>query len=115
MRNGKELVAQGYRQLSRAYRMVGRLPEGKTGLEALAEHDPRLAADFKARAEDWATEHYLRTYARGEPEILELSDEEFKDFYQAKNGTPTKLDPRKVREQSQHPSHGEVGRKEDAP
>ena len=32
----KGLYKQGFRQVSRKYRMVARLPEGKTGLEALA-------------------------------------------------------------------------------
>jgi hypothetical protein len=36
----RELIAAGYEQVSAKYRHVARLPEGMTGIEALAMHDP---------------------------------------------------------------------------
>ena len=75
----KDLYKQGFRQVSRKYRMVARLPEGKTGLEALAEVDPRLAKDMLDRMNNAAAEQYLRCYAKP-PYVLTLSVEEFDEF-----------------------------------
>ena len=59
--------------------MVARLPEGKTGLEALAEVDPRLAKNMLDRMNNAAAEQYLRCYAKP-PYVLNLSVEEFDEF-----------------------------------
>ena len=34
---GQQLVAQGYMQISRKYRLFARIPDGKTGKQALLE------------------------------------------------------------------------------
>jgi hypothetical protein len=75
-----DLIKQGYEQISRKYRMLGRLPEGKTGLEALREVDPRLAQHFLDNANNAAKDQYIRCYTRGEPYRIELTREEFDEF-----------------------------------
>ncbi len=64
----QRLIDEGWCQTSSKYRLVSRLPEGKTGREALAEASDR---------EEWATcmgessagDYYLRTYAKGDLEM----------------------------------------------
>jgi hypothetical protein len=75
-----ELLAKGYQQISRKYRHVARLPEGKTGLQALMEVDPLLAKRMLDSAESYAKEHYLRVHAKDK---LTLSEEEFEAFKKA--------------------------------
>jgi hypothetical protein len=75
----RELVAAGYQSISNKYRLVARLPEGKTGLEALAMVNPDLAAHFLENANLSAARQFMRVYAK-EPERLELNAEEFKAF-----------------------------------
>ena len=71
----------GYRQLSRKYRHVGKLPEGKTGLQCLREADPALAAHFERNLEEMCADWYLRIYAReGDGCVEALSVEEFEEF-----------------------------------
>ena len=53
------LILVGFEQVSRKYRTLARLPLGKTGLEALAEVDPDLAAQFLRNANRMAAEQYL--------------------------------------------------------
>jgi hypothetical protein len=78
------LIATGFKQVSRKYRKLARIPAGKTGLEALAEVAPDLAAHFLAQAQERAADHYRSRYATGE-DAVELSDEDFKE-YLAKTG-----------------------------
>lgn len=81
MKTGKELVDAGYFQTSRAYRLVAKLPEGKSAIDALAAHDPRMAAHFLSIAERAARGHYLRgRYAEADGNSLALTEEEFADF-----------------------------------
>lgn len=84
MRNIDQLIAQGYIQVSRRYRIVARLPEGKTGLEALREVDPRLVQEMLDRVERDATDMYLRVHATP-AEKLNLSETEFEAFLERKN------------------------------
>lgn len=74
-----DLLKQGYVQISRRYRIVARLPRGKTGLEALEEADPALVEDWLASLEERATEQYLRVYAPNELKET-LTEEEFNAF-----------------------------------
>jgi hypothetical protein len=73
-----DIVAQGYEQVSRKYRIVARLPEGKTGLEALAEVDPELAKHMLDEVNLEAGRHYMRVHARHTQ--LSLTWEEFNEF-----------------------------------
>ena len=74
-----ELIRNGFEQVSRKYRTLARLPPGKTGLEALAEVYPDLAAHFLRNANRIAAEQYLRCYAKGEDKI-ELTRDEFNEY-----------------------------------
>ncbi|HUU88151.1 MAG TPA: hypothetical protein VMX17_10415 [Candidatus Glassbacteria bacterium] len=76
----KQMLADGYRQLSRKYRHIGKLPKGKTGLQALREVDPSLAKSFENRMEEWATDQFLRVYGQQAGCIVTLSHEEFNEF-----------------------------------
>jgi hypothetical protein len=75
-----ELIAGGFKQVSRKYRHLARLPPGKTGLEALAEVDPRLAAHFLARANESAEMMFLRVHHADGPDHVTLTVEEFKEY-----------------------------------
>jgi hypothetical protein len=79
MRNIDELIAQGYEQTSRKYRIVARLPPGKTGLEALAEVDPGLAANILRNANEQAAQQFRRVHAQGEDQLT-LTWGEFNEF-----------------------------------
>lgn len=78
-----ELVAAGYKQVSRKYRLVARLPEGKTGMEALEAHAPDTARNFRRMAEEMAASQYLRIYADRDGNQVELTPEEFEEFRKA--------------------------------
>jgi hypothetical protein len=79
-RSGADLVRMGYHQISRKDRMVARLPEGKTGLEALTEVDPGMARTYFDNMTRVTTDHYLRVYGK---DTLELTEAEFEDFRNA--------------------------------
>lgn len=55
-----DLIARGCIQLSRKYRTLGFLPEGKTGLQALSEVAPERAKELLARINKQAAEVFLR-------------------------------------------------------
>lgn len=94
---GAELVEAGYFQTSRKYRMVGRVPPGKTARDALYEasmaetlkHDlkPEMIEYWRGAHRKWvemlgevsSTDQYIRVYARGE-DSLTLTAEEFENF-----------------------------------
>lgn len=74
------LIAAGWYQVSRRFRHLARLPEGKTGVEALI--DARLASIGGVRPDFWpgevrrwaeslgeasAADHFMRVYARYTP------------------------------------------------
>jgi hypothetical protein len=68
----RALIRAGYYQVSRKWRSIAKLPEGKTGIEALTEVSgrPEWAA---ALGEGRAGDHYLRCYAKKQRELpLEL-------------------------------------------
>jgi hypothetical protein len=75
----EQLIAEGFEQVSRRYRRLARLPYGKTGLEALAEVDPELAAHMLDSVNRRAAEQYMRVYAKDD-EKIELNAEEFDEY-----------------------------------
>lgn len=81
------LVAEGYKQTSRKFRHVARLPRGKSGLEALKEADPEGYAHIMDNAERQAADTYRRIHARG-PDKLSLTVEGFEAFRKA-GGEPS--------------------------
>ena len=78
-RRAAELIAAGFVQTSRKYRMLARVPAGMTPLEALRQVDPDTAASLEKRMQEWCAEHYRRCFARGDDSVT-LSIEEFAAF-----------------------------------
>lgn len=78
-----ELVRLGYCQVSRKFRSVARLPEGKTGIEALADASRDLVW-ARTLGEEHAAEQFRRVYAIYAPAeqrlILILTREVFDAF-----------------------------------
>ena len=91
-----DLIAAGFQQVSRKYRMLARLPPGMTGLEALATVDPQLAAHMLLNANRQAAEQYMRVYAKG-PDQVTLTEHEF-DEYLGKTGRGVPTRPALVQE-----------------
>ncbi len=91
-RNIPALVAQGYKQVSRKYRMVAGLPEGKTGLEALKEADPEKYADLMTRVEEMAADRYRTYCADKNGHRLTLTWEEFNEFLTLTGRKPLPLE-----------------------
>jgi len=76
----EEMIAQGYQQTSSKYRIIARLPPGKTAVEALRDVSPHDYAMIVARIEQQCASTYRRTYAAKEGNELVLSPEEFAAF-----------------------------------
>ena len=74
-----DLIAAGFQQTSRRFRMLARMPAGMTGLQALATVDPNLAARLQQHAEETAAEHYRRVYAPPADQVT-LTPAEFDEF-----------------------------------
>lgn len=72
------LIDQGYMQVSHKYRSLAKLPEGMTGLEALAKFAPDFHKDLVRRMEAQARSQFLRVYSK--EESIELTQEEFAVF-----------------------------------
>lgn len=83
---GAQLVKEGWKQTSRKYRMIARIPEGYTAIEALKESDPKAAEDLLRRLNQWAANSFRRL---GRPSdkfkdcFRELDEETFKAFRKA--------------------------------
>lgn len=75
-----DLLAQGAEQMSRKYRLVARLPEGMTALEALKDRDMPLYERVMADAERRARELYRLHVAKRYGDYFELSVAEFNEF-----------------------------------
>lgn len=78
-----------YFQTSRAYGYVHRLPEGKTGMQALRESGGQRCDDEKwlrGLGEQACGEHYLRMYA-SESDRIVLTLEEFAYYRSVGGGT----------------------------
>lgn len=82
MRDVKALILQGYYQVSRSYRQIAKLPDGKTGRQLLAEmpaykHMTTNPGLNSASLDDF----WLRLFAFQDPEhSLTLTVEEFAEF-----------------------------------
>lgn len=77
----EELKQRGAVQLSRRYRLVAVLPEGKTGLQCLREARPHTAAMLEERLERWAKDMYLNSAHAVESGCqIELTYEEFNEW-----------------------------------
>lgn len=75
----KTLIDSGFQQISRKYRMLARVPEGMTGVEAMRRASPAFVANLEANMERMCADQYMRCYARAD-EKIELSIEEFTEF-----------------------------------
>lgn len=82
----RRLVDEGYRQVSRKFRHVARLPDGMTGLEALRSVDPDLHDRMMQRMEEEAADHFRRVHASEQGLWLTLTTEEFDAFRRAATG-----------------------------
>ena len=86
------LIVGGWYQVSRRWRTLARLPDGKTGIQALAEAaDGEVARDSrdwaKMLGERQAGDHFLRVYARGMGLWREVSADVFREFRNLGGGT----------------------------
>ena len=79
----KDLIARGYKQVSRASQTIARLPEGETALEALKRSDPCAYRRIIEDAERLAADYYRRMLASEEGNTRTLSVEEFAAFKKA--------------------------------
>lgn len=79
----RRLVAEGYHQVSRAYREVARLPEGKTGKEALLEVG---WTDTDGMLEWHAADQFRRVYAQSRGLVRQLTRSEFEWFKRLTRG-----------------------------
>lgn len=77
--NAKEAIRLGYYQVSRKHRMVARLPDGKTGVQALAEASGR--PDWaRMLGETNAGDQFLRCYTDRGGLCVTLDRETFEEF-----------------------------------
>ena len=80
----RQLIREGYRQVSRKHRIVARLPDGKTGRQALTEAiDRREDSTWIRRLSERAAQsQFLRVYAvyTGDPLWLTLDKDTFDAF-----------------------------------
>lgn len=72
----KELIASGYQSISNQHKMLARLPEGKTGVQLLAEKAP----SWLRRWEEMATSHYMRVHAIQDGNSITVDPETFAAF-----------------------------------
>ena len=82
--SARALIADGWFQVSRKYRTVARLPEGKTGKEALLESSRRSVPDaprwVACLSERDAADYWGRVHARAASLWLELDVATFAAF-----------------------------------
>lgn len=80
----RSLILAGYEQVSRAYGIVARLPEGRTGVEALAEaangNHPNAISWAMQLGERQAASHFRRVYANTKGPCLTLSARDLSRF-----------------------------------
>lgn len=96
------LIDEGWFQVSRKFRHLARLPEGKTGIEALIEaclksigrgsHSEYWPTEIKRWAEDMgegpAADHFMRCYASAIPGLTCTVDRDiFEAFRRLGGGT----------------------------
>jgi hypothetical protein len=80
------IIDQGFKQVSRRYRTVTRIPPGMTGLEALRSWSPEQYDQFMTGVQRQAADMYRRMCPTAEK--LELGVEEFNAFLLANNTGP---------------------------
>lgn len=56
----RTLIAQGYKQISARYRILARLPEGKTGINALVEAEMAAWQRRGSIKPDYWPDHYVK-------------------------------------------------------
>lgn len=78
----QELIDEGWYQVSRRWRTVARLPDGKTGVQALTEAETRRDAEKWAKmlGEGSAGDHFLRCHANKDGLWKELDVPTFAAF-----------------------------------
>lgn len=72
---------------SNKYRIITRLPEGKTAAAALKDASPSTYANFVHQFEAACLSQYLRCYAPAEDKLV-LTDAEFDEFKRAGGQSP---------------------------
>ena len=82
-RSVRELIDVGYMQVSSKYRILARVPPGKTALEALDDISPKEAVRVRAQCERTARGQVLRLNSRKEDRV-ELTPAEFAEFKRLK-------------------------------
>lgn len=80
IRFARQLVEDGWYQTSRRHRHVARLPDGMTGVEALARAERFSNLPFRCTDEDIAGEAYLSRHAAHELNRCELDIPTFAAF-----------------------------------
>jgi len=78
-----QLVRDGWKSTSNRYRNIARLPEGKTGLEALRDCAPEAYRHIMENAERQAADTYRRIFARGDTKQT-LDQDMFQAFKRAR-------------------------------
>lgn len=79
----EELIDEGYFQISRKYRMLAKLPDGQTGIQALIEaHQKRtyVRPDLIRWAYGLGEYHCGDSYLRGFAPAIEVDKETFDEF-----------------------------------
>ena len=92
--SARQLIEEGWHQTSRAYRMLARLPDGMTGVEALIDAE-RRSQHPQSNVVKWANglgnagagEHYLRCYASRDLHGCTLDIPTFSAFKKLGGGT----------------------------
>jgi len=92
-----ELIARGFVQTSRKYRLVAGLPAGKTGVEALREANPERLERLLKWLEEKASSEYRTYCAEKEGNQLTLTWGEFNEFLVKTGRSPAPLEMIKER------------------
>lgn len=77
-RSVRALIDTGYVQTSAKYRLLTRVPPGKTAIEAIEDEDPNFGAQVREQCENLARSQYLRICGRKNQ--IELTPEQFAEF-----------------------------------
>lgn len=70
------LVQRGWRSVSNKFKMIARLPEGETGIEACR----RRRTLNECWSEETAASYYMRVHSEDEGNCLELDDASYRAF-----------------------------------
>lgn len=75
-----KLLEAGTIQISSKYRLVAKMPEGKTWYEAMEEYDPGMADGYIKDFNRQMEEQFLRVFGDKAGLWVKLTEEEFKEF-----------------------------------